>query len=76
MSYVVPYEVCEVHEVFDNYTAYEAKKKEVLSGNTPIGTQIRHYTANQEGCECATLELVDGTRVLTYKTYMMYEMII
>ena len=55
-----------MYEFFDDYTSYEAKKKEVLNdASYPLGTLIIHTTPNQEGCETAILKIMDNNRTLT-----------
>lgn len=58
-----------IYTIFDDYTAYEVKKQEVLRGTDRAGTQIMHHTANQEGCESATLEIINGVRTLIIRGY-------
>jgi len=60
------------YEFFDNYTGYESKKKEVLYGSYVAGARIIHTTPNQEGCESAILEIIDGERTLTIIGYYDY----
>jgi len=59
----------KTYEIIDNHAEYAAKKKEVLEGKDAVGTRIVHLTANQEGCECATLTMMDTTRTLTIQRY-------
>jgi len=59
----------QTYEIIDNHAEYAAKKKEVLEGKDAVGTRIVHLTANQEGCECATLTMNDTTRTLTITRY-------
>ena len=59
-----------IYEFFDDYTAYEAKKKEVLNDKSyKPGTQIVHMTPNQEGCESVILEIMDDDRILMIIRY-------
>ena len=62
-----------IYTIFDDYTAYEAKKQEVIHGTDSAGTRIMHHTANQEGCESATLNIIDGVRTLTIRGYYQME---
>jgi len=49
---------------------YEAKKQEVLEDESyPPGTRIVLITSNQEGCEAAILEIIDGKRTFTIIRY-------
>ena len=60
-----------MYQFFDDYTAYEAKKKEVLDdASYQPGTLIIHTTPNQEGCETAVLKIVDDNRTLTIIRYV------
>ena len=61
-----------VYEFFDDYTSYEAKKQEVRNGSHLPGTRIVHMTPNQEGCESAVLDIVNGERILIITGYYDY----
>ena len=59
-----------VYEFFDEYMSYAAKKQEVLDDESyPSGTRIILMTSNQEGCESAILEMINGERTLTIIRY-------